>query len=65
MLKLIYFVPHSHVETTKEALFAVGAGRIDNYAKCSWQVLGQGQFLPQQGAQPAIGHVGALEYVQE
>jgi len=65
MYKLAFFVPPSHVEQVKNALFAAGAGRIGAYDCCSWQVLGQGQFRPLDGSQPFIGHAGEVEQVQE
>lgn len=65
MYKLAFFVPPSHVEQVKHALFAAGAGRIGAYDCCSWQVLGQGQFRPLDGSQPFIGRAGEVERVQE
>ena len=65
MYKLAFFVPDSHVDEVKNAVFAAGAGRIGNYDHCAWQVLGQGQFRPLDGSQPFIGQGGVVEYVQE
>jgi hypothetical protein len=65
MYKLAFFVPPSHVEQVKSALFAAGAGRIGPYECCSWQMLGQGQFRPLDGSQPFIGQAGEIEQVQE
>lgn len=65
MLKLIYYVPESHLESTKLAVFEAGAGGIGNYEHCAWQVLGTGQFKPVKGANPFIGEVGELEQVEE
>ena len=65
MLKLIYYVPESHLEETKLAIFAAGAGGIGNYEHCAWQVLGTGQFKPVKGANPFIGELDALEHVAE
>jgi hypothetical protein len=63
--KLAFFVPPSHVEQVKGAVFAAGAGRIGAYDCCAWQVLGQGQFRPLDGSQPFIGQTGQVEQVQE
>ena len=38
MLKLIYFVPDEYLDSTKQAIFAAGAGRIGDYEHCVWQV---------------------------
>lgn len=65
MYKLCFFVPVSHVESVKEAVFAAGAGRIGNYDCCSWQVLGEGQFRACKGSDPFIGEQGVVETVQE
>lgn len=65
MYKLAFFVPPSHVEQVKDALFAAGAGRIGAYDCCSWQALGQGQFRPLDGSQPFIGQAGEVEQAQE
>ncbi|KJK61403.1 Thioredoxin-like [2Fe-2S] ferredoxin [Aspergillus parasiticus SU-1] len=65
--KLVFFVPHSHLEACKEAIFATGAGTFPGgkYTKCCFQMPGQGQFLPSDEANPAIGAAGALETVEE
>lgn len=65
MLKLIYYVPESHLEPTKRAIFDAGAGGIGNYEHCAWQVLGTGQFKPIQGANPFIGKLDTLEQIPE
>lgn len=65
MYKLIFFVPDSHVEQVKTAVFEAGAGKQGNYDQCAWQVLGQGQFRPIKGAQPHIGKIDQLEIVPE
>lgn len=65
MLKLIYYVPDSHLESTKQAIFSAGAGSIGNYEHCAWQVKGMGQFKPVKGADPYIGELGELEQVDE
>ena len=65
MYKLCFYVPESHVEEVKSALFAAGAGRIGDYDSCCWQVLGQGQFRPLEGSQPYLGQQGAVEVVDE
>jgi len=65
MYKLAFFVPESHLEAVKQAVFATGAGRIGNYDCCAWQTLGQGQFRPLPGSQPFIGEQGEVETVSE
>tara|TARA_B110000503_G_scaffold22630_1_gene35166 strand:+ start:717 stop:1034 length:318 start_codon:yes stop_codon:yes gene_type:complete len=65
MYKLVFFVPVSHVDAVKQAVFDAGAGCIGDYEYCSWQVLGEGQFRPLQGSSPYQGQVGELEKVEE
>jgi hypothetical protein len=65
MYKLAFYVPESHLEQVKQAIFAAGAGRMGDYDFCAWQTLGQGQFRPLPGADPHIGSVNNLEHVQE
>lgn len=63
--KWVIFVPPEHAEEVRAAVFAAGAGEIGDYSQCSWSVTGTGQFLPGDGASPAIGSVGAVERVVE
>lgn len=65
MLKLTVYIPETHVEVVKDALFAAGAGRYADYDRCCWQVPGQGQFRPLAGSAPFVGRVGEVERVPE
>jgi hypothetical protein len=65
MYKLSFYVPESHLEAVKQAVFAAGAGRIGDYDSCCWQVAGQGQFRPLEGSQPFLGQQGSVERVPE
>ncbi|WP_205341461.1 NGG1p interacting factor NIF3 [Denitrificimonas caeni] len=65
MYSLFFYVPETHLETVKAAVFAAGAGTIGDYKHCCWQVLGQGQFQPMAGSQPFIGQQNQLEKVAE
>jgi hypothetical protein len=65
MYKLNFYVPETHLEVVKSALFAKGAGRYNAYDQCCWQVLGQGQFRPLQNSQPYQGQLNQLETVAE
>jgi hypothetical protein len=63
--KLVFFVPESHKEAVKQAIFARGAGRYDGYDCCSWETLGSGQFKPLSGSRPFIGQQDQIETVAE
>lgn len=65
MYKLCFYVPESHLESVKAAVFAAGAGRIGAYDSCCWQVKGQGQFRPLAGSKPFIGQQDSVESVDE
>ncbi len=65
MLKLTVYVPETHLESVKEALFAAGAGRYKNYDRCCWQVCGEGQFRPLAGSNPYLGVQESEERVAE
>ncbi|SDK70369.1 YqfO family protein [Microbulbifer yueqingensis] len=65
MYKLCIYIPETHLEEVKQAVFATGAGRIGDYDSCCWQVAGSGQFRPLEGSQPFIGQAGEVERVPE
>ncbi len=65
MFKLCFYVPASHLEVVKAAVFAAGGGRIGDYDQCCWQVAGQGQYRPLAAARPFIGEPGQLARVTE
>ena len=63
--KWVIYVPRENAEAVREAVFDAGAGHIGEYSHCSWSVSGIGQFLPHEGASPAVGSVGSVERVAE
>jgi len=65
LYQLIFYVPASHLECVKSALFKAGAGRIGDYECCAWQIPGHGQFRPLCGSKAFIGTVDRLESLQE
>lgn len=65
MYKLSFYVPESHLESVKAAVFAQGAGRVGEYEHCCWQAQGRGQFRPLEGSKPFIGQSGELATVAE
>lgn len=60
-----FYVPQTHLEQVKAALFAAGAGHFNGYDYCAWQVRGEGQFRPLAGSQPFSGEVGQLQNISE
>ena len=65
MYKIEFYVPDSHVEEVKDALFRAGAGHMGNYDRCSWQTEGTGQFRPLEGSDPYIGIKDRTETLKE
>jgi dinuclear metal center YbgI/SA1388 family protein len=63
--KWVVFVPPENAEAVRTAMFGAGAGQIGDYSCCSWSVTGTGQFLPHDGATPAVGSVGTVERLPE
>lgn len=63
--KIVVFVPELHANTVREAMGKAGAGKIGNYAYCSFSSKGTGRFKPEAGAHPNIGEVGKFESVAE
>ena len=65
MYTLSFYVPTSHLEQVKQALFEQGAGRVGDYDSCAWQTLGEGQFRPLTGSQPYLGTINQVQQVAE
>tara|TARA_R110002167_G_scaffold32146_22_gene104873 strand:+ start:286 stop:597 length:312 start_codon:yes stop_codon:yes gene_type:complete len=65
MYKFSFFVPIEYADVVKQAVFNAGAGCIGDYAECSWETLGTGQFKPLEGSDPFIGKHKKLQRVQE
>lgn len=63
--KLIAFVPKSHFETVRQALWNAGAGNIGNYSNCSFSIDGTGTFLGQEDSNPVLGSKGKLHTENE
>ena len=63
--KLAVFVPKEAEQKVREALGNAGAGHIGDYSHCSFTTEGLGTFLPREGTNPYIGHVGQIERVEE
>ena len=65
MYLVSFYVPESHLETLKKALFQKGAGKLGNYDCCSWQTKGMGQFRPLDGSTPFMGSRGKIHPEEE
>ena len=65
MYRLIVYIPESHCKIVKVALFNAGAGSYNNYSQCSWQTLGQGQFMASVESTPFAGEPATLKRLAE
>ena len=65
LLKIEVYLPESHLEEVKSAMFAAGGGRVGDYDSCAWQTLGTGQYRPLEGSNPYQGQTGEVESASE
>jgi len=65
LLKLVTFIPESHLEKVRSALFEAGAGVIGNYDHCGFTVAGQGSFSAGENANPYVGEIGKIHFEDE
>jgi hypothetical protein len=65
MYRINVYIPASHLDGVKIAMFNAGAGCIGNYDQCCWQIKGQGQFRPLKGNDAFIGQQDKLATVDE
>ena len=65
MFQLYFYVPESHLEITKKAIFEVGAGKYEKYDSCCFVTKGLGQFRPLDGSKPFLGQTNKYEQVEE
>ncbi|SBS35090.1 Putative GTP cyclohydrolase 1 type 2 [Marinomonas spartinae] len=65
MYSLIFYVPETDLDKVKQALFSVGAGALGNYDHYCWQIKGEGQFRPLEGADPHSGKVNEISHICE
>lgn len=56
--KLVTYVPVSHVDQVRNALFHAGAGNIGNYSECSFNTDGTGTFKGNEHSDPYVGEPG-------
>jgi len=64
-MKLVYFVPVSHAEQTRKAVFDAGAGHIGNYDMCSYNMEGEGSFRAGENTHPFVGKKNEIHYEAE
>jgi dinuclear metal center YbgI/SA1388 family protein len=65
LLKLAVYVPVSHADSVRNALFNAGCGTIGNYDCCSYNLMGEGTFRAGEECSPYCGEIGELHTEKE
>lgn len=65
LYQFTFYVPPSHLELVKQAVFQAGGGRYQGYDCCAWQTSGQGQFRALPGSKPYLGNLNRLHCIEE
>ncbi len=65
LLKLVTFIPESHLEKVQNALFEAGAGVIGKYDQCCFTTKGTGSFRAGENTDPYAGEKGKVHYENE
>jgi dinuclear metal center YbgI/SA1388 family protein len=65
LLKLVTFVPLSHADAVKNAIFEAGAGTIGHYDNCAYTLNGTGSFRAGEGTNPFSGEKGTVHFEEE
>ncbi|MDB5118234.1 MAG: Nif3-like dinuclear metal center hexameric protein [Mucilaginibacter sp.] len=63
--KLVTYVPTSHTDQVRNALFHAGAGNIGNYSECSFNAEGTGTFKGNEDSDPYVGEPGRRHLEEE
>lgn len=65
LLKLVTFVPLSHADDVRNAIFNAGGGVISEYDCCSFNVEGKGTFRGSDNTNPYVGEKGKIHFENE
>lgn len=65
LLKLVTFVPESHLEMVRTAVFEAGAGVVGNYDLCGYYLTGTGSYRPGVNTRPFLGEKGKIHFESE
>ena len=64
-VKMFVTIPIENVDMVRNAISESGAGIIGNYTHCTYSIKGVGTFKPNDNANPYIGELNQLEFVEE
>ncbi|HUX55929.1 MAG TPA: Nif3-like dinuclear metal center hexameric protein [Bacteroidales bacterium] len=65
LLKLVTYIPESHLENVRKALFEAGAGVVGNYDQCGFTTSGTGSFRGGAKSNPFVGEKGKIHFEKE
>jgi len=65
LLKLVTYVPGTHMENVRKAVFEAGAGFIGNYDYCGFTADGTGSFRAGDATSPYVGEKGKVHLENE
>jgi dinuclear metal center YbgI/SA1388 family protein len=65
LMKLVTYIPESHLDAVRNALFKAGAGVIGNYDQCGFTTSGTGSFRANELAKPFRGEKGKIHFEKE
>ncbi len=63
--KLVTYIPESHLDKVREAVFNAGAGVIGNYDNCGFVAEGTGSFRGNESTNPYVGERGKMHFEKE
>ena len=65
VLKIVTYIPESHLDIVRNAIFSAGAGVIGKYDNCGFSIKGTGSFRGGVDTNPFIGEKGKLHFENE
>lgn len=65
LLKLVTYIPESHLDDVRNALFNAGAGVIGNYDQCGFITPGTGSYRGGDNSKPFLGNKGKIHFEKE
>jgi len=65
LIKLVTFIPESHLDKVRDSVFAAGAGFIGNYDNCGFTGQGTGSFRGNETTNPYVGEKGKIHFEKE
>jgi len=65
LLKLVTYIPESHLGNVRKALFDAGAGVIGNYDQCGFTTPGTGSYRGGDNTAPFLGEKGKIHFEKE